>query len=561
VEVEHLDGGTCDPPATVVRRVGAVVATTALLLACGTALTSLGAAPAASVDGALGRHVRYVMTSPAAQYYTTDRQSPRAEVSQKLAAAFPRLRLSPCLMRAAAAYARQVPHDATTQPPLAAIEFMVHWAGCPDPSATATVLYTTEDSTEEVIEGVRELLAQPGLEGATHIGVARIPAQNPPFRWRWGILAVKRTVRLSSFPTSGGAGSNLPLQFQLLGGLTDPEVILLAADGGIEHLSAGAAGRWGLASIPLGHRTGTVWVEITADGPSGPEVCALFPVTVGSSPASAWEGKIPPEETDVRTPAEAEALMLELVNADRRRFGLPAVQADERLAAVARRHSEDMALNGFFGHLSPSRGGLAERLAADHYAIKWSGENISTSDSIYESQEALMRSPGHRANILAPQPTVVGIGIVREPAASRRPWVVTQIFAEPVLSRSALSFANAVRARIEGRRAVRGLAEIRPTRAVDEVTQQLAVRLRQADLSSNSLTPEAGRLLREAGVSYRRLTVLTYEVPDPADIALPEVIYRGDVDAVGIGAAPRRGEPLTTVVVLVLESRTEVPRP
>ncbi|HBP62693.1 MAG TPA: hypothetical protein DD730_00115, partial [Desulfosporosinus sp.] len=43
--------------------------------------------------------------------------------------------------------------------------------------------------------------------------------------------------------------------------------------------------------------------------------------------------------------------------------------------------------------------------------VKWAGENISGNKSVSGSMAALMLSPGHRANILDPRFTHVGVGI------------------------------------------------------------------------------------------------------------------------------------------------------
>ena len=50
-----------------------------------------------------------------------------------------------------------------------------------------------------------------------------------------------------------------------------------------------------------------------------------------------------------------------------------------------------------------------------------------TENDIEQSHNGLMHSPGHRANILAPEPTHIGIGIIFEDA---KIWV-TQIFSCP----------------------------------------------------------------------------------------------------------------------------------
>ena len=46
---------------------------------------------------------------------------------------------------------------------------------------------------------------------------------------------------------------------------------------------------------------------------------------------------LPPDEKELRTPAQAEARALELLNIDRVRFGLPALERDRALDAIARR--------------------------------------------------------------------------------------------------------------------------------------------------------------------------------------------------------------------------------
>ena len=43
--------------------------------------------------------------------------------------------------------------------------------------------------------------------------------------------------------------------------------------------------------------------------------------------------------------------------------------------------------------------------------VGWAGENISGNKSVAGSMASLMLSPGHRANILDPRFTHVGVGI------------------------------------------------------------------------------------------------------------------------------------------------------
>ena len=104
---------------------------------------------------------------------------------------------------------------------------------------------------------------------------------------------------------------------------------------------------------------------------------------------------------------------------------------DERLAAVARAHSEDMASSGFFSH-EGSDGSLPDARVS-RQGIEWRsvGENIAESRDIEQAEDAFMNEPkfrqNHRANILNPNYTRVGIGIVKGPDGT---LYITQDFAQ-----------------------------------------------------------------------------------------------------------------------------------
>ncbi len=99
---------------------------------------------------------------------------------------------------------------------------------------------------------------------------------------------------------------------------------------------------------------------------------------------------------------------------------------------MAQAHSRDMRDRQFFAHVSPTTGRLADR--ADDIGIRYRriGENIAVGYDVYEAQEALMRSPGHRKNLLDPSFTQVGVGVAfAQDAQGRRRVYVTQNFLVP----------------------------------------------------------------------------------------------------------------------------------
>ena len=102
--------------------------------------------------------------------------------------------------------------------------------------------------------------------------------------------------------------------------------------------------------------------------------------------------------------------MLVLLNEARRTAGLSPVQADAELREVALSHSTDMADHHFFAHVSPSTGSPEDRLRRANLLVSMFGENIATAGTPEIAHQTLMNSPGHRANMLQPLFTHVGIG-------------------------------------------------------------------------------------------------------------------------------------------------------
>lgn len=109
-----------------------------------------------------------------------------------------------------------------------------------------------------------------------------------------------------------------------------------------------------------------------------------------------------------------------LLNRERTQRGLPPLRLNGLLTATSVEHSRDMVQVGYFEHTSVDGRSVGDRLRAIGYSRGISasaGENIaygvggkSTPASIVQ---AWMHSPGHRADILRPAFTDVGIGIER----------------------------------------------------------------------------------------------------------------------------------------------------
>jgi uncharacterized protein YkwD len=109
--------------------------------------------------------------------------------------------------------------------------------------------------------------------------------------------------------------------------------------------------------------------------------------------------------------AETAAEVITLTNAQRAAAGLPPLAHDPILTAAAQAHSADMAARAFCSHTSPDGSEPWHRAAAAGSIRRAIGENIACGQrSPAEVVDGWMNSPGHRANILRPTFTHMGVG-------------------------------------------------------------------------------------------------------------------------------------------------------
>jgi hypothetical protein len=135
---------------------------------------------------------------------------------------------------------------------------------------------------------------------------------------------------------------------------------------------------------------------------------------------------------DVDASARLERIIIQQTNAERARYGLPPLQFDPCLTAAARQESNDMSTWHFFSHDSPlpGRETLGQRGAQAGFQDAELGENLAqylgfnTAAAAQRVVHDWMNSPGHRANILYPGFSGVGVGLTRDGGR----LLITQLF-------------------------------------------------------------------------------------------------------------------------------------
>ena len=103
--------------------------------------------------------------------------------------------------------------------------------------------------------------------------------------------------------------------------------------------------------------------------------------------------------------------VLDLVNVERTQNGCSPLTWDDGLATLAQEHSVDMVERGFFDHTNPDGLSPFDRMRIAGISFGHAAENIAAGQRTPEAVvNAWMNSTGHRANILNPNLTHIGVG-------------------------------------------------------------------------------------------------------------------------------------------------------
>ncbi len=124
--------------------------------------------------------------------------------------------------------------------------------------------------------------------------------------------------------------------------------------------------------------------------------------------------------------------VVDLTNKARSSAGLPTLSVNPKLEAVAARKAEDMLAKQYFAHMAPDGVTPWTLLKEGGYVYRAAGENLALDFVTAEAaQAALMDSPSHRANILSPLYTEIGIAVAQGQMNGRTSIVVVEYFGTP----------------------------------------------------------------------------------------------------------------------------------
>jgi uncharacterized protein YkwD len=264
----------------------------------------------------------------------------------------------------------------------------------------------------------------------THVGIGVAPAA-PAIRP--GALVVIMTARLTEilpFPRQVQTPSTWTLEGRLINQAQNakPRVLLTFPAGQVAHVPVSGTAAGFSAVIPFSEGDGNYRLEVVAKSNGDSRLAALLVVAAGHYGEDTGTFTVTGFEEEPADEAQAEQMIFDMINQVRLKEGLLPLAHDYRLQALAKVHSEDMRRFSYVGHSSPVNGALEDRKEAAGLGSYLVRENLAKNASLTQAMNSLLQSPAHRAAIIDPRVTSVGVGVSFDSKTGTRHYYVVQEF-------------------------------------------------------------------------------------------------------------------------------------
>jgi uncharacterized protein YkwD len=457
------------------------------------------------------------------------------------------------LFRACAELAEIVPEEGIVGYTL--VEFALQRNGIIEPSPHLLVVWGAIESPQPIVEQLQPRLAEilaDGVAARLGVGAAKRNADGTGVV----VFALQGSgVSTTPIPREVEAGGSVVIDAVVDPRYRDPEVFVTHDDGATQRMELGPGRPSGFISqVACGKHRGRQQVEITASDAAGATVLANFPLWCGAAPPTSVTVDPAHDDAPVATPEEAERRVLASLNRDRVAAGLPMLLWDDRVAAVARGHSEEMRRTHVVAHISPTTGSAADRVRAANIRTSVVLENLARAYGVDEAHQGLMNSPGHRANLMTGVATHIGIGVVfGDEVSGRREMFITQVFIRVPPNIDRHRAVETVRQKLV---AVRPALVHQP--ALTGFAQQVADALAAGEPSATA-SQRTKRQLDGLNRSYQRFASVITATADLDTLDGAGMLGDETADEVGIGVAqgphPELGDNAIWIVLLLATKR------
>ncbi len=433
-------------------------------------------------------------------------------------------------------------------PPNEVVDFFARHLGLVEPVPHIMVLGQPSDGLEEgVATSVSQFMERQRYNryGAAVLARDGLSLAVVMLSWRW--------VELAPVPRRVDPGTSLTLRGRLTGEHRNPTVVVAAPNGQVRRLPAGGGPDFDVRVPTEG--AGVYQVELVGRGQHGDTVIANFPVYVGQDVPRLvrLDGA---RQSDGRDVESVRRELLDLLNETRRTANLRELREHAAIREVALAHSRDMAEHDFIGHTSPRSGSAVDRVRGASLPSGLVLENIGRGYSAQEIHRGLLESPGHRANLVNPDVTHVGIGIVAQPEGPRSAFIVTQVLVRMSERVDLRDAPQRLLSMINRARSARGAPPLEIEDHLSEACREAGERFfADPSQSQQDTVDDASASLRRFAIAYRRLGGVMAVVANLEEAGALEPTLDPEVRHIGLGVVqgsrPDTG-PNAIAVVIVL---------
>lgn len=407
------------------------------------------------------------------------------------------------------------------------IEFALHRQGVIEPSPDIVKIEGGGSLSESMLSQLKEEL--PALltkEPYDRVGIGHYSGKKEVT-----IIAFQQSgITTNAIPFQLPADGQVPFRMELEVEYSEPTLYMTRINGNVEKKEwTRKENNTHSAYLNCKGEVGLQQVEVTAVNDRGPLVLANFPIWCGTEVPSSKTMMFTNEV--VKNAQNGEQTMLQLVNRDRQKAGLGSLEWEPRLAEVARLHSQDMLVTDVVAHVLPSSGSADDRIRRKGVKTSLLLENVARTYGVIEAQTGLMNSAGHRANILNPQASHVGVGIVLgKEVDGRREIFVTQLFAKFPIKIDLENAKKHLYTQIAERSPMRRSAEL------ESISDGFAERL-VAGMSAENGASWASEQINNSALSLTKINSFVTVVADLESVDLSDVLSDPKITDVGVGVA------------------------
>jgi uncharacterized protein YkwD len=308
--------------------------------------------------------------------------------------------------------------DARALPSSDEIAFALHAAGDPHPLPRAYGIAGEGLDEVDVTAKFTALLAGARSFGVRRCGVAR--ADGADGRAALDVITVDPMADLAPVPTTARVGQWITLDARMLVPATEAKVVVLGPRGAPKTVLA-SLDRGRIRSTFAVDAPGTWLVQVLATISVGPKPVLEAFVHAGVAAPTHFTSQAAPGEDAAKGTADDADAMTRMVNAARASEGLGALRRSAELDRVARAHAKSMQKKRLVAHDVGDGDATARAQALGVPTGHVFGENVASAQTLERAHRILWASPSHRANVLYPTYTELGIGVVKD--ADGAVWV------------------------------------------------------------------------------------------------------------------------------------------